>query len=441
MTGLTFTITPPHTGTPAPFTITPSHYMITSPFMDHQRLEFEQFKTSPRIPKKSRVVVTGQDATMPNFLGWVVLYSQPDPAKNKPQRYVCYGDSKNLEWRYPWLKDYTTGTALDTIFGDTPASQGLLFHASSLIYDDWELFDGGLSIWWWPLGGSVNSSGYPNVRLSTSIYLGTTLCTKQPDPPSVWDLEVNQWCQADSEGLFIRTAGAAPYTYPCCAVDFKNTYIKKNALTEGGTLAGPIYKSQESAYSLLKRIMRSMDKEFEFVNNADGYQYLNWGGQLARGSVLWWGDPGAFVFQEANYPGSFPKMYDWEWALLDPETYGFDMLSLQGKENTLTWAGDESLTHKCLWKDRIERDPSMNTAQTLNESILIANQYMCEDVFNMWAPENHTILPGDWVWFFLQTSPWNRGGGIGYLGRVIQKELEDDVMKLSIGRFVNGLAI
>lgn len=91
MTGLTFTITPPYSDMPSSFTIKPSHYRITSHFLGHQRLEFEQYKKSPRIERRSKIEVTGQDANIPNFLGWIASYSQPNPAKNIPQKYICCG--------------------------------------------------------------------------------------------------------------------------------------------------------------------------------------------------------------------------------------------------------------------------------------------------------------------------------------------------------------
>ena len=428
MTDLTFTVTNPWTDSPAPFTITPKHYKITSPFLGHQRLEFTQFKKYPRIARRAKIVVTGQNANVPNFLGWIAQYHQPNPGSNKPQTYVCYGFSKDLEWRFPFLKTYTAGSNLNTILGDTPASEGLLYRANSLAPD------------WWTISGipdvyyinTLADTGLYNAARFTSptIYLGTTLLTHGTDYDP-WSLGVNQWCQDDTN-TYVRTAGANPYTYPCYIVDFKQAYLKRNLASPGGTISENINPSQESEYSLFKRILRSAGQEFEFVNNSDGYQYLNFGTELARGNKYDPSAPGAFAFEEPGCGYGLQEMYDWEWSILDPDMYGFDLISLRGKNVAVNNVGlDNALVYWRHWKEDIRRDSSMGDTQVYTEGTYLQDHYMREDVFNMWAPENHTILPGDWVWFYLNTYPFDNE----YAGRVIEKELEDDVMKLSIGLF------
>ena len=431
MTGLTFTITPPHTGSPSTFTVTPRHYKISQPFLDHQRLEFEQFKKSPRIERRSKVVVTGQNANVPNFMGWVAQYEQPNPATNKPQKYICYGYSKDLEWRYPFLRTYTAGQNLQTIFNHTPASEGLLYQANSLGPDYWGVFDAGLKIYSLSYAGLYNAARF----VSPTIYLGTTLTTGIDPYSDPYTLAANQWCQ-DDYALYLRTAGAVPYSYPCYVVDFKQAFLKRHESAPSVTLSENVNPSQESEYSLLKRIMRSTEMEFEFINNSDGYQHLTWSTECARGNKTDPNAANAYTFEEAGLGWGYTEMYDWAWTMLDPETYGFDLISLRGKNVVATDIGiDNAFVYWRHWKEDIRRDSSMGDTQVYTVDDWLKDHYMREDALNLWAPENHSILPGDWVWVYLDTSPWDNE----YLGRVIEKTLEDDVMKLTLGLFSGGV--
>jgi hypothetical protein len=434
MTGLTFTITPPHANDPWPFTIKPSRYKITQTFLGHQKLEFEHFKSgSRRVERRSRVVVTSSlDTTKPPFLGWVAQYTQPNPDSNKPQRCLCYSYSKDLEWRYPFLRTYTAGQNLQTILNHTPASEGLLYMANSLSPDIWdEWLDGGyaagLNIY--SLQAGINTARVYN----PTIYLGTTLLNHGTDYDP-YSLNVNEWCQDDTF-TFIRTAGANPYTYPCYIIDYKNAYLKRHASAPSVTLSPgseSIYPSQETEYSLLKRIMRSTGMEYEFLNNADGYQYLNWGTECSRGGSGYPGDPGVFCYEEDTCGYGYTVLYDWEWTILDPEVYGFDLISLRGKNDVSTRVGlTNPFAVQRHWKEDIRRDSSMQYYQVNNEAEFLMNHNMREDALNLWAPEDHSILPGDWVWCYIDTSPWDNE----YLGRVIEKTMEDDVMKLTLGLF------
>ncbi len=429
---LTFTITPPYTDSPSSFTVIPSHYKIVQPFMGHQQLEFEQFKTNPRIQRRSKVVVTGDDPDKPNFLGWVVQYEQPNPAKNLPQKYICYSFSKDLEWRYPWLKTYTSSDDLQTILNHTPASEGMLYRANSLLHDNWELIDAGLSLYKMDFAGLVDAARFAD----PTIYLGTTLTTGQDPYTDPYTLGVNEWCQ-DDYTLYLRTGGNDPYDYPCYIVDFKQAYLKRSTSAPSVNLLENIYPSQESEYSLFKRIMRSVGKEYEFVNNSDGYQHLNWGETCARGNIYdpWAED--AFAFEEAGCGYGFPELYDWGWSILDPDTYGFDLISLRGENIVANYVGLNSYTNIAYmywrhWKEDVRRDSSMGDTQVYTEGAFLRDHYMKEEVLNIWAPENHSILPGDWVWIYLCTSPFSNE----YLGRVLEKTLEDDVMKLDLGLFM-----
>jgi hypothetical protein len=429
---LTFTITPPYTDSPSPFTVNPSHYRIVQPFMGHQQLEFEQFKTSPRIERRSKVAVTGDDPDKTNFLGWVVQYDQPNPAKNKPQKYICYGFSKDLEWRYPWLKTYTTGQNLQTILNHTPASEGLLYRANSLVPDCWGLMDAGLHLYGLDFAGCSNAARFS----SPTIYLGTTLTTGLDPYTDPYSLGVNEWCQ-DDYTLYLRTGGNDPYDYPCYIVDYKQAYLKRSASASYVQLLGDINPSQESEYSLLKRIMRSVGMEFEFVNSSDGYQYLNWGTECARGNVWDPSAENAFAFEEAGCGYGYQELYDWSWSILDPETYGFDLISLRGKNIVANYVGQNIYYNNTYmywrhWKEDIRRDSSMGNTQVYTEGAYLRDHYMREDVLNIWAPENHSILPGDWAWVYLCTAPFDNE----YLGRVLEKTLEDGVMKLSLGLFL-----
>lgn len=433
MTGLTFTVTNPYTDTPEPFTITPSHYKITSPFLGHQRLEFTQFKKSPRISRRSKVVVTGQDVSIPNFLGWVVQYEQPNPAKNLPQKYICYGFSKDLEWRYPFLRTYTAGQYLFDILADNPESQGLIFRANSLTPDDWYVIDAGLHIYCLGGAGLTGAARFvnPAVWLSNGLVPWINQLLVHGTDYDPYSLGLNQWCQDDT-GLYVRTAGANPATYPCYVVDFKQAYLKCAVSVNSVTLSENINPSQESEYSLLKRIMRSTGQEFEFVNSSDGYQYLNWATECARGNKYDPSGANAFAFEEQGCGYGFNVIYDWAWTILDPETYGFDLISLRGKNVVAASVGiDNAYVYHRHWKEDVRRDSSMGDTQVYTEVDYLANHYMREDALNIWAPENHSILPGDWAWVYLCTSPWDNE----YLGRVIEKTLEDDVMKLTIGLF------
>jgi len=433
MTGLTFTITNPYTDTPAPFTITPKSYKITSPFLDHQRLEFTQFKKTPRILKRAKIEVTGQDANVPNFLGWVVQRNpQPNPVSNEPQKYLCYGFSKDLEWRFPFLKTYTAGQYLFQILADNPESQGLIFRANSLAPDAWNVFDAGLHIYSLDYAGLVNAARFvsPDVWLSNGIGINEQ-CTHGTDYDP-YSLGVKEWCQDDTE-LYLRTPGADPATYPCYVVDCKNAFLKRATSVNLAVLLNEnVNQSQESEYSLLKRIVRSVGQEYEFVNGSDGHQYLNWNIECARGNKY---DPSAvdaFTFEEQGCGYGYNVIYDWAWADADPETHGFDLIALRGHSTVaINVALDNAFVYQRHWKEKVRRDMSMGDLQVVTEGEYLKNHYMREEVLNIWAPENHSILPGDWTWVYLCSSPYDGE----YLGRVVEKVLEDDVMKLSIGLF------
>lgn len=322
---------------------------------------------------------------------------------------------------------YSPGQNLQSILNDTPASEGMLYRANSLAPDGFDVIDAGMHIYGLSYAGCSNAARFVN----PTIYLGTTLLTGLDPYSDPWSLEVNQWCQ-DDYVLYIRTAGNAPYTYPCYIVDYKQSFLKRNASAPSVTLSESIYPSQESEHSLLKRIMRSTGMEYEFLNNSDCCQYLNWGSVCARGNNTDPNAANAFTFEEAGCGYGYQEMYDWEWTILDPETYGFDMISLRGKNTVKTSIGiDNAFVYWRHWKEDVRRDSSMGDEQVVTESAWLRDHYMREDALNIWAPENHSILPGDWVWAYLCTSPWDNE----YLGRVLEKTLEDDVMKLTIGMF------
>ena len=169
---------------------------------------------------------------------------------------------------------------------DNPESEGLIFRANSLAPDAWNVFDAGLHIYCLDYAGLANAARFvnPDVWLSNGLTPWINYQCAHGTDYDPYSLGVKEWCQDDTE-LYLRTPGADPATYPCYVVDCKNAFLKRAASVNLAVLLSEnVNQSQESEYSLLKRIVRSVGQEFEFVNGSDGYQYLT-GIRYAPGEI------------------------------------------------------------------------------------------------------------------------------------------------------------
>ena len=132
-TDLSFVATNPDGST---VSLKPIEYRADWPHMGHQRLSFQCFD-GQRIDERATIKVMGDNPNMPVFCGWFDKISRPSFKSKKPQEYHCLGHSAILQYRYPFVRNFTANDTVDAILGDTPASQGLLFQASSMATPFW----------------------------------------------------------------------------------------------------------------------------------------------------------------------------------------------------------------------------------------------------------------------------------------------------------------
>jgi hypothetical protein len=292
------------------------------------------------------------------------------------------------------------GEDLAEIINDTPASQGLLYQSNSLTPDAW---------YWEGLGTVYSLLNSDSNRMDNEAYLGTTLLT-----PASWPPGPNEYSR-DYGLLSVGTTGETPNYYPCYVKNFKDTYIRRDTVASQ-SLGGQVVAGRGSIYSVMKRLFKTSAMEFEFINKADGCQWLSYAAHCARGAP--WGQ------EVATFSADIPNVYDWGWITLDPAEYGFDSISVKSQDaytenNAYCLIGEQG----ARWKDYVAYDSSIDPLVIASVSSFEATHRLDEKALVLWAPENHYILPGDWVSFTFDGDTFNPF-------RVLEKTLEDDVMKL-----------
>lgn len=216
-------------------------------------------------------------------------------------------------------------------------------------------------------------------------------------------------CSWLSGDLYVGTPdNKQPNSFPCYVKEFKETFIKRD-IVASKALGGQVTAGQGSIFSVLKRLFRTSAQEFEFVNKADGYQWLYYGDRCGRGQEP---DPPVYNFTSSN-------VYDWTWIAFDPDEYGFQVISLkgQGAYDYQSWC-DLSPNPGTRWKDYVIFDSSIDPSAAHDAVLYEANHRYDPRGMIVWAPENHSILCGDWVTINGETF------------RVWEKTLEDNVMEL-----------
>lgn len=160
------------------------------------------------IDERATIKVTRAGETMPVFCGWFDGIRRPSFKSGKPQEYHCLGHSAILYHRFPHLRAYTSNDVISNIFGDTVASLGIIFQASSLMPPNWQD-----ASWMRAPAGTYSAPYYTGTDFSQripmptpAVYLGTTLLTQAA---SLTGMAVNQWFR-DAVYLYVRTGVADP---------------------------------------------------------------------------------------------------------------------------------------------------------------------------------------------------------------------------------------
>ena len=164
------------------------------------------------MDERATIKVTRAGETMPVFCGWFDGIKRPSFKSKKPQEYHCLGHSAILYHRFPHVRAYTSNDAISNIFGDTVASQGILFQASSLMPSNWQD-----ATWMGAPAGTFSAPYYTGTDFpqripvpTPAVYLGATLLTQAA---SLAGMAVNQWFR-DADYLYVRTGVAEPGGQP-----------------------------------------------------------------------------------------------------------------------------------------------------------------------------------------------------------------------------------
>ena len=261
---------------------------------------------------------------MPVFCGWFDGIKRPSFKSGKPQEYHCLGHSAILQYRYPFVRTFTANDTVDAILGDTPASQGLLFQASSMATPFWALV---------PYRGTSRhlsvdradrhslSSENPRAYASHSI-LGLLFLQRPALLP--------RWASISGSGeiiCYVRTGVGAPEGspehYPCFIVGYKNCHVRAGSITDQNLSSPGMPANHERLMTTINRVVSHQGLEFNFVNRSDGDQDLDCDWAVYRG---WYDDPQK-SYVEAD-------LIDFQPGTLDAYNYGFDAVIMKGRDTT-----------------------------------------------------------------------------------------------------------
>jgi len=416
--------------------IKPIEYRADWPHMDHQRLSFKCFG-GERIDERASIKVTGGNPDMPVFCGWFDCIKRPSFRSCRPQEYHCMGHSAILYHRYPHVKAYTNTETVDRVFGDTPASQGMLFQASSLMPPNWQYISHMIGI---PEGTysapMYTGTGYPQgIPVPTPpVYLGSTLLTQAA---SLEGMAVNQWFR-DSDRLYVRTGvkepNGNPKNYPCYVLNFKDCHLHRGSpMPAKNLLSLQIPSFHERLITTFERIMSHEGLEWNFINRSDGDQNLVCDLQIYNG----WYDSPVKSYQEAD-------LIDFEVGTLDAAYHGFDSIIMRGKDETFgysfwppsRWGRDASSGNasptKGIWRERVVSDETMDIDQIFRCASAMVGQTGDERYLKIWARPDYRLKCGDFVRVTITSKPYDGQYDMRILNKAFLSSLNADVMELTL---------
>lgn len=431
-TELSFVATNPDGST---VSLKPIEYRADWPHMGHQRLSFQCFD-GQGIDERAKINVTKAGETMPVFCGWFDGIKRPSFKSKKPQEYHCLGHSAILHHRFPHVRAYTSNDAISSIFGDTVASQGILFQASSLMPPNWQ----DASSMGAPTGTysapNYTGTGFPQrIPVPTpAVYLGTTLLTQAA---SLAGMAVNQWFR-DTDYLYVRTGVADPEgnpkNYPCYVLNYKNAHLCKGSPMPTWNLSSPgVPAVHERLITTLNRVMSHEGLEWNFVNRSDGDQELRCDLQLYNG----WYDNPVKAYIEAD-------LIDFEVGTLDAANYGFDSVVMKGRDSTFgysfwppaRWGRDYHTGNYSpsagVWKEHVTSDISMSYDQVFRCTSAMIGQTCDERYLKIWTRPDYTLQCGDFVRVTISSSPYNGQYDMRILNKAFESALNSDVMELTL---------
>ena len=118
---------------------------------------------------------------MPVFCGWFDGIKRPSIRSLSRRSTTAWAIRPYLQYRYPFVRTYTENDTVAAILGDTPASQGLLFQASSLATPFWAPLTSGVPAGTYQLIGPTGTNYPQRIPVPTpDVYLGTTKLPRRP---------------------------------------------------------------------------------------------------------------------------------------------------------------------------------------------------------------------------------------------------------------------
>jgi len=428
-TALTFVATNPDGST---VTLKPTEYRADWPHMGHQRLSFKCFG-GQTVDERAIIKVTRAGETMPVFCGWFDGIKRPSFKSGKPQEYHCLGHSAILQYRYPFVRAFTANDTVDAILGDTPASQGLLFQASSMATPFWALVPYGAPAGTYQLIGPTGTAYPQRIPLPTPpIYLGTALLT---EASSLATMGINQWFRGDY--LYVRTGVGAPegnpVHYPCFIVGYKNCHVRAGSITDQNLSIPGVPATHERLMTTINRVVSHQGLECNFVNRSDGDQDLDCDWAVYRG---WYDDPQK-SYVEAD-------LIDFQPGTLDAYNYGFDAVIMKGRDATWgytfwspkRWGWDYhsglSYPTSGIWKEHVTSDISMSEDQLIVATAARIGQMCDERTLTIWTRPDYTLKCGDFVRVTITSEPYDGQYDMRILNKAFQSSLNADVMELTL---------
>ncbi len=429
-TALSFQATNPDGST---ISLKPIEYRADWPHMGHQRLFFRCYG-GQGIDERAKIKVTGTNPDMPVFCGWFEGIKRPSNRSLRPQEYRCLGHSAILQYRYPFLRTYTEGDSVAAILGDTPASQGLLFQASSLATPFWSALTYGVPAGTYQLIGPTGTNYPQRIPVPTpDVYLGTTKLTQAA---SLAGIGVNQWFR-DGEHFYVRTGVSAPEgspeRYPCYIVGYKNSHVRAGVLTSQNLFSPGLPASHERLMTTINRVVSHQGLEFNFVNRSDGDQNLDCDWAVYRG----WYDEPQKSYVEAD-------LIDYQLGTLDASSYGFDAVILKGRDDTWgytfwspmgwgrTYHFDQYYPTSGIWKEHVISDISLSEDQLVACSAAKIGQMCDERVLTIWTRPDYALKCGDFVRVTISSPPYNGQYDMRILNKSLESGLCADVMELTL---------
>lgn len=427
-TALTFVATNPDGST---VTIKPIEYRADWPHMGHQRLAFQCYG-GQGIDERATIKVTKAGQTMPVFCGWFDGIKRPSFKSGKPQEYHCLGHSAILQYRYPFVKAFTADDTVAAILGGTPASQGLLFQASSMATPFWSPASAGAPAGTYQLIGPTGTDYPQRIPVPTPpIYLGTTLLSQAS---SFATMGINQWFRGDY--LYVRTGVGAPEGspehYPCYIVGYKNCHVRAGSITDQNLSSPGMPANHERLMTTISRVANHQGLEFNFVNRSDGDQDLDCDSAVYRG----WYDEPVKCYVEAD-------LIDFQPGTLDAYNFGFDAVIMKGRDTTwgytfwspMKWGREYGGDHpptSGIWKEHVTSDISLSEDQLIVATAAKIGQMCDERALTIWTRPDYALKCGDFVRVTITSEPYAGQYDMRILNKAFLSGLNADVMELTL---------